>query len=142
MPPEKLALKTVLETLGAELRRSAEALKALPANSREALTAQQVEERLAREADPNMRERVTAAIVHYSHHLNWPLLSQVEASFVYERLNEAVAFGRWLLAKAVPDQPRFDQVWMEWLLIEYWNYAGRARWRDRLTSLVGDDLPQ
>jgi hypothetical protein len=127
-------LRAVVELLGEELRKSRPVLaNTLPGNNRDRVAAKLLEN----PEDEVMQARVDLACHYYVQHLRWFALSPEEAFFVHERMEEAVRFGHWLTKSKMRIGKADARYWLEFLLIEYWNFLGNTYWRERTRDRSG-----
>jgi len=82
-------------------------------------------------------EDIDIACRQFSEHRMWPRLSVLQAELVAIRLNEASAFVDFLerdieigesLVLPAPTLSNYEVCILEYLLVDYWAFAGRFRW--------------
>lgn len=91
-----------------------------------------------RSIEPSQRQRVDSYMLHWSTDLVWRKDEPVILMLAYYRILEGCHFGEWLI-QSVPDEPfalveKEVEIWLSWLLIDYWQATGRLHWMARLSA--------
>jgi hypothetical protein len=86
------------------------------------------------EAEPQERHTIDEACLKYASIGKWPALNQTQAVLAYVRLGNAAEFAQFLArngAGIFVNQPEDlpKATILEFLLIDYWHFAGNSRWR-------------
>jgi hypothetical protein len=117
---------TLYEELAREMDSQQRLVKALRENNL-------VPQSVLLESEPGERSTIDEACLRYAEKQNWPALNQVQAVLAYVRVGHAAQFAEFLagrgagvFANHVLDSPK--PTVLEFLLIDYWHFAGNSRW--------------
>jgi hypothetical protein len=122
----------IYEELTAEMKRNQAAAKSLAANN---LSDYQYQISVLFDAEIREREMMDKICLQYARTKTWPInMTPIQAILAHIRLGHAQKFA-WFLCRwrseIFPNQFQDSQKQkiLEFLLVDYWRFAGNSRWR-------------